>query len=168
MTEGDDLKAYLLASDGSSDENEEEEEEENEGTEKKSKVKNMRALLGLERSGDDDSNNFFQDDAKTSDSDNDSFFGSRNLDSDGNVDEDEGQEVTFVPGKSVLGEKICSKLKEKEDDALQELTPWEQEKYQEKHKEKCKEKKRLKKMDKSDVRGEDSDGDVSPVMAFLL
>ena len=156
MTEGDDLKAYL-ASDGSSDENEEEGEDENGGTEKKSKVKNMRALLGLDGSGDDDSDNFLQDDAKTSDSDDDSFFGSRNLDSDGDVDEDEGQEVTFVPGKNILGEKIRSKLKKKDNDALQELTPWE--KYQEKRKEKRKEKKRLKKMDKSDVRGEDSDGD---------
>ena len=154
MTEGDDLRAYL-ASDASSGEDSDEGSQ-NGG--KKEKAKNMRALLGLGESGDED--DFLQDDANASDKDDDdddSFFGSGNLDEDEDDDDEEGgKQATFVPGQSSLEEKIRSKLKEKEA-GVQEASPWE--KYQDRRKEKLKEKKRLKKLQKAEFRGEGDEDD---------
>lgn len=148
MTDGDDLRAYL-ASDGSSDEDSDEEG----GREEK--AKNMRALLGLGGSDDDDEDVSKSSSIDDAGEDDDSFFASANLESDGE-DEDGGEkdgtkEISFIPGKSSLEEKIRSKLNEK-DGEVEELTPWE--KYLEKRKEKRKEKKRQKKQQKVNFRGE--------------
>lgn len=148
MTDGDDLRAYL-ASDGSSDEDSDEEG----GREEK--AKNMRALLGLGGSDDDDDDMSKSSSIDDAGDDDDSFFASANLESDGE-DEDNGEkdvtkEISFIPGKSSLEEKIRSKLNEK-DGEVEELTPWE--KYLEKRKEKRKEKKRQKKQQKANFRGE--------------
>lgn len=160
MTEGDDLRAYL-ASDASSDDDSDEDIEHGG---KEEKAKNMRALLGLGGTGDEDEDDFLQEDAGASDhnvdDDDDSFFGSGALDDDDDGEDDDGEEgakeVTFIPGKSSLEEKIRSKLKEKEEVA-QEPTPWE--KYQNRRKEKRKEKKRIKKIEKAQFRGEGDDDD---------
>jgi len=150
LTEGDDLKAYL-ASDVSSDE----ESDVNEQTVvKNEKAKNMRALLGLDDSNRNDSSDEKGDETED---DDDSFFNSKNLDSD-NEDEEDTKEVTFVPGKSDLEEKIRSKLQEKSKDNG-EMTPWE--KYQQKRKEKRKEKKLLKKKQQSMYKGDQTRDDES-------
>jgi len=157
MTEGDDLRAYL-ASDGSTDE---ESDDGGEGN-KQGKAKNMRALLGLGGSDDDEGKeDFLQENSEASDGeagDDDSFFGSGNLDSDSDDDGDGGEvkQATFIPGKSSLEDKIRTKLKEKEEGTA-ELTPWE--KFQEKRKVKRKERKRLNKQQKSLLRGEDGEDD---------
>jgi len=155
MTEGDDLGAYL-ASDGSSDD---ESDAEGDTGGKDGKAKNLRALLGLGGSDDDDKDDFLQEGSVASDAggeDDDSFFGSGNLDSDSDGGGGETKQVTFIPGKSSLEEKIRTKLKEKEE-GTEELTPWE--KFQDKRKEKRKERKRLNKQQKSSFRGEDGEAD---------
>jgi hypothetical protein len=115
----------------------------------------MRALLGLGGSDDDDEDMSKSSSIDDAGEDDDSFFASANLESDGE-DEDDGEkdgtkEISFIPGKSSLEEKIRSKLNEK-DGEVEELTPWE--KYLEKRKEKRKEKKRQKKQQKVNFRGE--------------
>ena len=153
MTEGDDLRAYL-ASDASSDEDSDDE--------KANKAKNMRKMLGLGDCDDD----VFDGEAKESDDrqDDDSFFGGDGQDSlsqsDDSGDEEGGMQMTFIPGKKSLEDKIRNKLKEKEN-GTKELTPFE--KYQLKRKEKRKERKRLAKRDEDLMRGkeilDDDDGD---------
>lgn len=117
MTETDDLQAYL-ASDGSSDDDSEAEERTKKGSA-------MRKLLGLDSGseGGDKSGDGSSDDSG-SDDDSDS--------------EDKGmsKEIKYIPGQADLGEKIRSKLKEK-DETKEELTPWE--KYLEKRKQKRRE-----------------------------
>lgn len=131
MTEGDDLRAYL-ASDASSYDDSDEEEKAN-------KTKNMRKMLGL---GGDGDNNSFSSDEVDGVEDDDSFFGQRSFSESGEGDSDDEEgtmEMTFIPGKNTLGEKIRNKLKEK-DAGVKELTPFE--KYKLKRKEKRKERKR--------------------------
>lgn len=109
MTEGDDLRAYL-ASDVSSDDDSDEDIEHGG---KEEKVKNMRALLGLGGTGDEDEDDFLQEDAGASDNhvddDDDSFFGSGALDDDDDGEDDDGEEgakeVTFIPVVKVHSRK---------------------------------------------------------------
>jgi hypothetical protein len=119
--EQDDLKAYL-ASDGSSDDDSDEEDDK-----KADKKSLMRKALGLESDSDNDS-------------DNDSGEDSRSKISDGDEDDDEdgamSKQITIIPGRKNLEERIRSKLDSKEEEKTKELTPWE--KYQEKRKQKRK------------------------------
>jgi hypothetical protein len=127
MTEADDLKAYL-ASDASSDEDSEDE--------KANKTSNMRKLLGL--SGDEDEES-----------------GSESSDVGEDSNEDMAKEITYVPGKKSLEDKIRTKLQSK-DEEPEELTPWQ--KYQEKRKDKRKERRQASRNKK---RGIGDDGEES-------
>ena len=154
MVAGDDLRAYL-ASDNSSDE--EESESETEKVNRDKKKGNMRKMLGLDNGDDseeDKNKSSFHTDDNT---DDDSFFNNdESNESDVSQDEDTNEnvkQISFIPGKQSLENKIRAKLKEKtnEDDAP-ELTPWE--KYQMKRKEKKKDRKRVAKELKEKMRQE--------------
>ena len=68
-----------------------------------------------------------------------------------NEDDDDGMEITWEPGMSLLGEKILKEKEEKED--AQSLTPWE--KMMKKKKEKKDEKKKNRGMDTATKDGKD-------------
>mmetsp|Transcript_27465 Transcript_27465/g.40575 ORF Transcript_27465/g.40575 Transcript_27465/m.40575 type:complete len:828 (-) Transcript_27465:75-2558(-) len=154
MTEGDDLKAYLASDISSDEEDSDDDGEEGESgvNAGKGKVTNMRKLLGLACSDDDD-DDILQDESgnKSNDDDEDSFFGSgaAGLSDDKDSDNEGGMQMTYVPGKSDLTEKIRTKLKEKKE-GVTELTPWEQ--YRAKRKDKWKAKKRAQKEEKAAVK----------------
>lgn len=112
----DDLRAYLASDVSTSDEEESGDDSDNGG----GKGSKIRKMLGLESS----------DDENESDGDN------KDDDSSSEEDEDDdfSKQVTFIPGKAKLEDRIRSKLEEKNE---KELTPWE--KYQQKRKEKRRE-----------------------------
>ncbi len=120
--EQDDLKAYI-ASDASS------EEESDSDDEKVDKKSAMRKALGLDSDSGSDKGS---DDDSKSDDDSDSDSGHES-DEDGAM----SKQMTYVPGKTDLEERIRSKLESKGEETTKELTPWE--KYQEKRKQKRKE-----------------------------
>lgn len=120
--EQDDLKAYL-ASDASSDEDSDEEDDKK--TDKKAL---MRKALGLESDSDDGSNNDSGEDSRSNSSDDD-----EDDDEDGAM----SKQITIIPGRKNLEERIRSKLDSKDEEKTKELSPWE--KYQEKRKQKRKE-----------------------------
>lgn len=111
--EEDDLRAYLASDVSTSDEDEAGDESDDGG----GKGSKMRKMLGLDESDEDDGRS-------TSSSE------------DGDNDNDFSKEVTFIPGKAKLEDRIRSKLEAKNE---KELTPWE--KYQQKRKEKRRERK---------------------------
>lgn len=113
--EEDDLRAYLASDVSTSDEEESGDDSDNGG----GKGSKIRKMLGLESSDDDnESNGDNTDDDSSSEEDHDDF----------------SKQVTFIPGKAKLEDRIRSKLEEKNE---KELTPWE--KYQQKRKEKRRE-----------------------------
>jgi len=113
--EEDDLRAYL-ASDASTSDEEQSGNESEDGVGKGSK---MRKMLGLEGSDDDASEGDGKNGSSSEDEEEDNDF---------------SKQVTFIPGKAKLEDRIRSKLEAKNE---KELTPWE--KYQQKRKEKRRE-----------------------------
>ena len=120
--EADDLKAYI-ASDASSDEQSDGEDE------KVDKKSMMRKALGLDSDSGSDNGSDSDDE-----SDNDL---SEESDDDSDNNGAISKQITIIPGKADLEEKIRSKLESKDEEQIKELTPWE--KYQEKRKQKRKE-----------------------------
>jgi hypothetical protein len=114
--EEDDLRAYLASDVSTSDEEESGDDSDNGG----GKGSKIRKMLGLESSDDDNENNGENEDESSSEDeeDRDGF----------------SKQVTFIPGKAKLEDRIRSKLEEKKK---KELTHWE--KYQQKRKEKRRE-----------------------------
>ena len=143
MAESDDLRAYL-ASDVSSDE--EEEEEANE------KGANLRKMLGLD-SDDEGENEKKDDNASESESEAErDYKGSYSESEEEGVDQ--SKEISFVPGKKSLEDKIRFKLDGKDHD--RELTPWE--KYQEKRKQKRRERRNAVREKKKELKGTRENG----------
>lgn len=133
LDNGEDLRAYL-ASDQSSD------EESNDESDAEGKGSKMRALLGLDSGDEAAAANGSQDENDSDEEDEDGF---------GNTEEG-AMEVSFIPGKSSLEDKIRNKLQGK--DKSEELTPWE--KYQEKRKQKRRERRQASRGKK---KGEDTE-----------
>ena len=145
MAEGDDIKFYLASDNSSADESSDTDgdDEAKDRTQTKQKAANMRSLLGLGGSDDDD------------DDDDDEMIDNSHSDeessSDKSVSSEDGptaKQVTFIPGKGSLEEKIRSKIHNTGDDT-EELTPFE--KYLEKRKQKRKERKAAARNKKLDV-----------------
>lgn len=128
MAEGDDIKFYLASDNSSahdeSDSGDSDSDEEAKG--RKQKASNMRSLLGLGGSDDDEIVG----------------NGDESVSSDGSESSEQGEpstkQVTFTPGKGSLEEKNRSKVNNTGDET-EELTPFQ--KYLEKRKQKRKERK---------------------------
>ena len=134
--EEDDLRAYL-ASDASTSDEDESGNESGDGGGKGSK---MRKMLGLDES--DDENDDDRKSASSSEDDDD--------------DNDFSKQVTFIPGKPKLEDRIRSKLEAKNE---KELTPWE--KYQQKRKEKRRERRQARRKLRKGFMEPDEDGSMS-------
>jgi hypothetical protein len=134
VVEEDDLRAYLASDASTSDEDESGDEARN------GKGSNLRKMLGLEGSDDDD---------------DDSVGGDRNESSseDEEEDNDFAKQVTFIPGKAKLEDRIRSKLQAKN---AKELTPWE--KYQQKRKEKRRERRQERRKLRKGIEADGSSG----------
>lgn len=135
MAESDDIKAYL-ASDASSDEDEDEDTDAKRG--------NLRKMLGLDSDDEDADGEDYSsvnDDAAEHNS-----SASSDSESDEESEGDQEKEVTFIPGKQDLEQKIRSKL----DAPKEELTPWE--KYKEKRKQKQRERRQAAREKKAETK----------------
>ncbi|KAL3791391.1 hypothetical protein ACHAWO_005015 [Cyclotella atomus] len=145
MAEGDDIKFYLASDNSSAGEGSDSDNDVDAKDRKQTKQKaaNMRSLLGLGGSDDDEMiGNDSEADASSDESQ-----------SSGN-DEPSTKQVTFTPGKGSLEEKIRSKINNAEDET-EELTPFQ--KYLEKRKQKRKERKAAARNKKLDVDEEDNE-----------
>ena len=129
MAEGDDIKFYLASDNSSADEgSDSDSDNEAKGRKQtKKKASNMRSLLGLGGSDEDD----------VASNDSEAHASSDESES-SDDDEPSTKQVTFTPGKGSLEEKIRSKINNAGEET-EELTPFE--KYLEKRKQKRKERK---------------------------
>jgi hypothetical protein len=142
MAEGDDIKFYL-ASDNSSADEDSDNDNDKDRKRTKQKAANMRSLLGLGGSDDDEIIGNDSDADASSDESESSDNGEHST-----------KQVTFTPGKGSLEEKIRSKINNAEDDN-EELTPFQ--KYLEKRKQKRKERKAAARNKKLGVDEEDDE-----------
>lgn len=132
VIEEDDLRAYLASDVSTSDEDESGDEARN------GKGSNLRKMLGLEGSDDDDSNSGERNESSSEDEEEDNDF---------------SKQVTFIPGKVKLEDRIRSKLQAKN---AKELTPWE--KYQERRKEKRRERRQARRKLRKGIEADASSG----------
>jgi NUC153 domain len=141
LAESEDLRAYIASDNSSNDDSDMD-------TKSNGKGSKLRKLLGL-------------------DSDDDGAIGSKDHDDDESENSEDGgnKEITFVPGKESLEERIRLKV---QNDA-RELTPWE--KLLEKRRQKKREKRQASRRDKLDEAEEGSleeEANAKDVDDFLL
>ena len=157
MAEGDDIKFYLASDHSSADEEgDSESEEEAKGRKQtKQKAANMRSLLGLADSDEDEKvDNSSEDNASSSEDEV--------ADSSGQ-DEPSTKKMIFTPGKDSLENKIRSKINYAEEETEEQLTPFQ--KYLEKRKQKRRERKAAARNKRIDDAPED-DGMYEPDAEF--